>query len=128
LAIAHSISIPNIVQSVSFSPDGQILATASYDYTVKLWRSDGSLIATLQGHTQPVMSVSFSPDGQMIASGSQDGTVRLWDRNGKLIWLSKLIIARFLVSALALMVKQLPLAVRIKQRSCGDLTVGFSKL
>jgi hypothetical protein len=75
----------DIVQSVSFSPDGQILATASYDNTVKLWRSDGSLIATLQGHTQPVMSVSFSPDGKMIASGSQDGTVRLWDPNGKLI-------------------------------------------
>jgi WD40 repeat protein len=79
----------DIVQSVSFSPDGEILATASYDNTVKLWRSDGSLIATLQGHTQPVMSVSFSPDGQMIASGSQDGTVRLWDRNGKLIWFIK---------------------------------------
>ncbi|MEI2579260.1 NACHT and WD repeat domain-containing protein, partial [Scytonema sp. PRP1] len=79
----------DIVQSVSFSPDGQMLATASYDNTVKLWRSDGSLIATLQGHTQPVMSVSFSPDGKMIASGSQDGTVRLWDRNGKLIWFIK---------------------------------------
>ncbi|OKH58690.1 hypothetical protein NIES2130_13455 [Scytonema sp. HK-05] len=75
----------DVVQSVSFSPNGQMLATASYDNTVKLWRSDGSLIATLQEHTQPVMSVSFSPDGQTIASGSQDGTVRLWDRNGKLI-------------------------------------------
>ncbi|NJM70623.1 MAG: hypothetical protein HC862_10535 [Scytonema sp. RU_4_4] len=75
----------NAVQSVSFSPDGQMLATASHDNTVKLWRSNGSLITTLEGHTQPVISVSFSPDGKMLASGSLDGTVRLWDRNGKLI-------------------------------------------
>lgn len=73
----------DVVQSVSFSGDGQRIATASHDTTVKLWRSDGSLITTLKGHTQPVMSVSFSRDGQMIASGSLDGTVRLWDRNGK---------------------------------------------
>ncbi|NJM74180.1 MAG: hypothetical protein HC862_31165 [Scytonema sp. RU_4_4] len=83
----------DIVQSVSFSPNGQMLATASYDNTVKLWRRDGSLITTLKGHTQPVMSVSFSPVrvaspqgfGQTIASGSQDGTVKLWDSKGKII-------------------------------------------
>lgn len=73
------------VQSVSFSPDGKILATASYDNTVKLWRLDGSLIKTLKGHTKPVISVAFSSDSQMIASASQDGTVRLWQRDGNLI-------------------------------------------
>ena len=40
------------IQSVSFSPDGQMLATASYDNTVKLWRRDGSLFKTLEGHTR----------------------------------------------------------------------------
>ncbi|QFS49584.1 caspase family protein [Nostoc sphaeroides] len=70
------------VQSVSFSPDGQMLATASYDHKVKLWRRDGSFVKTLPGHTDAVMSVSFSPDSKMIASGSLDGTVRLWDSNG----------------------------------------------
>ncbi|KOP27268.1 hypothetical protein AMR41_06940 [Hapalosiphon sp. MRB220] len=73
----------NIVQNISYSPDGEMFATASFDNTVKLWRPDGSFITTLAGHTQPVMSVSFSPDGQTIASASQDGTVKLWDRNGK---------------------------------------------
>ncbi|MDZ8054957.1 MAG: eIF2A-related protein [Aulosira sp. ZfuVER01] len=75
----------DVVQSVSFSPDGKILATASYDNTVKLWRLDGSLIKTLKGHTKPVISVAFSSDSQMIASASQDGTVRLWQRDGNLI-------------------------------------------
>ncbi|UNU19868.1 hypothetical protein D0A34_14180 [Microcoleus vaginatus PCC 9802] len=75
----------NTVQNISFSPDGQMLATASYDRTVKLWRRDGSLVKTLLGHTDAVMSVSFSHDAKMIASGSLDGTVRLWDSNGKLI-------------------------------------------
>ncbi|MEA5541488.1 WD40 repeat domain-containing protein [Limnoraphis robusta Tam1] len=75
----------NWIQSVSFSQDGQMLATGSYDNTVKLWRRDGSLFnKTLEGHTKPVTSVRFSPDDKIIASGSWDGTVRLWDSNGNL--------------------------------------------
>jgi WD40 repeat protein len=74
----------DIVHSVSFSPDGQMIATGSYDNTVKLWRPDGSLIKTLAGHKKPVRSVSFSFNGQLLASASHDGTVRLWDRSGNL--------------------------------------------
>jgi len=67
------------VTSVSFSPDGQILASGSWDKTIKLWRvSDGRLIRTLTGHTNHVNSVSFSPDGQILASGSDDKTIKLW--------------------------------------------------
>ena len=51
------------VTSVSFSPHGEIIASASGDKTIKLWRRDGKLIKTLIGHNEGVDAVSFSPDG-----------------------------------------------------------------
>jgi WD40 repeat protein len=76
------------VTKISFSPDGQTIASASHDNTVKLWRArDGKLITTLKdkGHTDEVNGVSFSPDGQIIASASNDKTVKLWKPDGTFI-------------------------------------------
>ena len=67
------------VTSVTFSPDGTILASGSRDGTVKLWNVENhENIATLGGHRDNVTSVAFSPDA-ILASGSRDGTVKLWN-------------------------------------------------
>ncbi|MDJ0795978.1 MAG: hypothetical protein QNJ51_03935 [Calothrix sp. MO_167.B12] len=73
------------VISVSFSPDGKTIASASDNNTIKLWRTDGTLIQTLEGHSSKVLSVSFSPDGKTIASASDDNTIKLWRTDGTLI-------------------------------------------
>nr|CAD7207264.1 unnamed protein product [Timema douglasi] len=56
-----------------------ILASASFDSTVRLWDVErGACIHTLTKHTEPVYSVAFSPDGKFLASGSFDKCVHIW--------------------------------------------------
>lgn len=71
------------VKSADFSPDGQTLATASYDNTVRLWSIDGRELLRLSGQNQSFRSVRFSPDGKQIAAISADNTVKLWSVEGK---------------------------------------------
>ncbi len=67
------------VSKVFWSPDGQRLASAGGDGTVKLWDAAGGReLRTLRGHNAAVADVTWSPDGSRLASASEDGTVKLW--------------------------------------------------
>jgi FOG: WD40 repeat len=69
-----------LITSASFSPDGQTIATSSYDHTIKLWNIiSGKVIHNYIGHLNNVMDVVFSPDGHYVLSTSTDDEARIWN-------------------------------------------------
>lgn len=68
------------VSGLAQSPDGAMLATASWDGTVRLWDlAQGGEVQVLNGHAGAVNDVAFSGDGASLYSASADGTIRRWD-------------------------------------------------
>jgi WD40 repeat protein len=67
------------INAVAINPAGTRGLTASDDRTIVLWDlSDGTALATLQGHSNQVKDVVFSDDGRFVLSGSRDRTMLLW--------------------------------------------------
>ena len=70
---------------INVSPDGNRIATASGDKTVKLWSLNGEEIRELKGHGDWVYDVTFSPNGEAIATASKDKTAKLWSLDGTVL-------------------------------------------
>ena len=78
---AKTLGTPRCISpSVTFSPDGRLVATGGSIYDSLRFYSvqSGTEVKCFPGHAARVLDVAFSPDGQLVATASGDGTVRLW--------------------------------------------------
>lgn len=75
--IRHNLQV---VTSIAFSPDGELIATASEDNEAWIWETtSGTQVRRLSGHAGSVTAITFSPKGSRVATASADWTARVWD-------------------------------------------------
>jgi WD40 repeat protein/serine/threonine protein kinase len=72
-----------VITRIAFSPNGEYLATASLDQSLRVWDAATGKEKFALHEEADVLGVTISPDSQRIATGSKDGTVKLWAPPGK---------------------------------------------
>jgi len=74
----------HLANQCMFNHDGTLLASASSDYSARVWSVPSMrLVALLRGHQDDVEMAAFSPDGTMVATCSRDRTVRVHGIDGR---------------------------------------------
>jgi len=82
--VRHLEGHTGVINAVSWSRNGKILASASQDKTVCLWEEDsGELLHTLRGHAGTITTLAWSPDGKLLATAGSEKVVRLWNAEGE---------------------------------------------
>ncbi|GAM19507.1 hypothetical protein SAMD00019534_026820 [Acytostelium subglobosum LB1] len=79
-AIARLTGHQQIINLVSYSPNGRYFASASFDKSIKLWDGQtGKFLGNFRGHVGAVYQVCWSGDSRFLVSGSKDSTLKIWD-------------------------------------------------
>ena len=71
-----------VINSIAFSPDGDLLAIGDGVNMVSLWKLSAfsfQLSTSFAGHSDSVYAVAFSADGKRLVSGSEDHSIKVWD-------------------------------------------------
>lgn len=69
-----------VVNHIAFSPDGALIASASFDKSVKVWcGKTGKFIGNLRGHVGPIYQLAWASDSKLLLTCSKDSTAKVWD-------------------------------------------------
>ena len=66
-----------------FSPDGQMIASASEDGTIKLWSLEGKQLQSI--NSPGVLDLAFSQDNKTLSVASRDNTLKIWKLDGRIL-------------------------------------------
>ena len=72
------------ISHIMFSPDGQHIASGSFDRSIRIWTAEGKSRYAFRSHVESVYQVAWSPDSRLVVSASKDSTLKLWElKSGK---------------------------------------------
>jgi U3 small nucleolar RNA-associated protein 13 len=81
-AIGSQIAHEKVINVVRVSPgeSNKVVASASHDRTIKIWKASNlEEVSVLKGHSRVIWDIAFSPFERVLASASADKTIKIWN-------------------------------------------------